>query len=121
MAEEHCIHNSVHVSCLSDSLTQMRGVPRASPACPYRVYFKRHRWQYRYQLEFKNLCPHLQALLIVHEDQDPLRAERVDAAAQRVHAVTRVRDHVRVVQLRRQADCRARLAGPGVRVLAGPC
>jgi hypothetical protein len=45
----------------------------------------------------------------------------VDAAAQRVHAVPRVRDHVRVVQLRRQADRRARLAGPGVSVLPGTC
>ena len=47
---------------------------------------------------------HLEALLVVHEDEDPLGAERVDATAYGVDAVPRVRDHVHVVQVRRQTD-----------------
>ena len=65
------------------------------------------------------LC--LQALLVVHEDQGPLGSERVDAAAQSVDAVPRVRDHVRVIQVRRQADRRAHRAGGGRAVRPAPC
>ena len=50
----------------------------------------------------------LEALLVVHKDEDPLGAERVDAPAHGVDAVPRVGDHVRMVQVRRQADRRAR-------------
>ena len=64
---------------------------------------------------------YFEALLVVHEDEDPLGAERVDAPAHGVDAVPRVGDHVRMVQVRRQADRRARCAAATDAVLPAAC
>ncbi len=64
---------------------------------------------------------YLEALLVVHEDKDPLGAERVDAPAHGVDAVPRIRDHVRVVQVGRQTHRGARRAAASNAVLPAAC